>query len=162
MVEKTEHLFVLLVRIAAGVLLLAFPAMLLPIDWMQTVHQWLGMGELPDRPIIAYLTRSLSGMYGIHGLLLLFVSFDVRRYLPLLRFMMAVSLFGGAALLVIDLTAGMPWFWTWSEGPSLIVFYGVLLGLSLQVAGERNRSMSPNVEKAASGHKKENGDASAL
>jgi hypothetical protein len=122
-------------RIAAGVLLLAFPAVLLPFAWMQAVHRWLGMGELPERPILAYLARSLSGFYGIHGLLLLFVSFDVRRYLPLIRFILAVSALGGVGLLVIDLTAGMPWFWTWTEGPSLIVFYGLLLGLACRVRG---------------------------
>jgi len=137
MIDKTERLFVILLRLSAGVLLLAFPAAFLPIGWMQAIHRWLHLGELPDQPIIAYLTRSLSGMYGIHGLLLLFASFDVRRYLPLLRFALVISLLGGVALLLIDLAAGMPWFWTWSEGPSLIVFYGVLAGLAARLPDKK-------------------------
>jgi hypothetical protein len=65
-VDQTERLFVLLLRVAAGVLLLAFPAALLPFAWMQAAHGWLGLGELPDQSILPYLTRSLSGFYGIH------------------------------------------------------------------------------------------------
>jgi hypothetical protein len=36
-------------------------------------------------------------------------------------------------LLVIDLTSGLPGFWTWTEGPSLIVFYGLLLWLAARI-----------------------------
>jgi hypothetical protein len=49
------------------------------------------------------------------------------------RFVVGVSVAFGVLLFVIDLTAGLPWFWTWSEGPSLVAFYGVLLWLSAQV-----------------------------
>jgi hypothetical protein len=136
-VDRAEWLLVLLLRVSAGILLLAAPCALLPFDWMDATHQALGLGKLPDRPILGYLTRSLSALYAGHGLQLLYLSFNVRRYLPFVRFLLVISVLFGVVLFAIDLTAGLPGFWTWTEGPSLVVFYGLLLWLSSKTAGER-------------------------
>jgi hypothetical protein len=131
--DRAERWLVLLLRVSAGVLLLATAAIFLPTAWMQATHHALGLGELPDLPVIQYLTRSLSGLYAFHGLFVLYVSFDVRRYLPLIRFVSLASALGGLCLLAIDLAAGMPWFWTLGEGPSLVLFYGIISAVSLRV-----------------------------
>jgi hypothetical protein len=96
---------------------------------MDAAHRALGMGELPRAPLIGYLTRSLSLLYGFHGVLLFYLSLDVRRHLALLRFFAALSIAFGVALFVVDLAQGMPWFWTAAEGPSIVAAYGLLLYL---------------------------------
>jgi hypothetical protein len=126
---RTERILTLYLRLMAGVLLLALPTALLPFEWMDAAHRALGMGELPRAPLIGYLTRSLSLLYGFHGVLLFYLSLDVRRHLALLRFFAALSIAFGVALFVVDLAQGMPWFWTAAEGPSIVAAYGLLLYL---------------------------------
>ena len=55
-------------------LLTAIIPSMMPFEWMKEIHRYLGMGELPDGPIMGYLTRSLSAMYAMHGAVELFVS----------------------------------------------------------------------------------------
>ena len=69
-----QRLLVLLLRLAGAVTIAAFPAMLLPTDWMDATHRWLGLGELPRAPVVEYLTRSIAALYGFHGVLLLVVA----------------------------------------------------------------------------------------
>ena len=49
-----------------------------------------------------------------------YASFDVRRYLPLLRCLAAIALVFGAAMLVLDIAVGLPLFWIILEGPFII------------------------------------------
>ena len=44
-------------RLAGGILLLAFLAVFLPRGWMAAIHEWLGLGVFPQVPIVDYLTR---------------------------------------------------------------------------------------------------------
>ncbi len=127
-VETTnpEKWLAILLRIAGGVMLLAFGAVFMPTEWMAANHRWLGLGEFPASPLVDYLTRSASVLYGIHGGLYVVVAQDVRRHAPVLKFLAATAVLFGALVLGIDLHAGMPWYWTFSEGPSVLAF-GVLL-----------------------------------
>ena len=34
-----------------------------PYAWMNAIHQWLGLGTLPDTPVVGYLARSTSAFY---------------------------------------------------------------------------------------------------
>src|SRR5438874_1737454 len=55
-------------RLNAGVLLLALPCALLPFAWMDVVHRDApGLGPLPDLPITRYMARSLSLVYAGRG-----------------------------------------------------------------------------------------------
>ena len=75
-----ERLLLLLLRINAGVLLLAAPCALLPFAWMDAVHrEALGLGSLSDVPITRYLARSLSLVYAMHGAVVLFVTLNWQR-----------------------------------------------------------------------------------
>ena len=102
--------------------------------WSRSTAAW-AWASCRKRPITGYLTRSLSLFYAYHGGLLLFISFDVRRYLPLVQCLAGISLVFGVALLAIDAAVGMPIFWTAAEGP-LIAVLGVVLFALARAAGK--------------------------
>ncbi len=104
-----------------------------PHTLMSQINGEIGLGELPDTAIIGYLTRSLSALYAFHGALALYLSFDIRRYLPLIKFFAAVAVVFGALLLSLDIYLGMPRAWTICEGPLIIVFYSVIWGFAVCV-----------------------------
>jgi hypothetical protein len=60
---NAERLLVVLLRTIAAAGALAIVPTFMPHGWMNACHRWLGLGELPETPIIVYLTRSLSAMY---------------------------------------------------------------------------------------------------
>lgn len=43
---------------------LAFVAVFIPTDWMETVNDAIGLGPFPRTPLTEYLTRSLSSVSG--------------------------------------------------------------------------------------------------
>lgn len=126
-VAKKQTGLVLILRILGGVDLLALLAVFLPLGWMARTHAWLGMGELPPAPIVGYLTRSASALYALHGAIILFLSFDPRRYARLITFLAVAALFHGAVMLGIDLAAEMPVFWTLLEGPAFAATGAIVL-----------------------------------
>ena len=119
----------LLLRIVGILELAAIPAILMPTAWIAATHSWLGLGPLPSGPIVGYLARSLSAFYAAHGAVLLFVSFDLPRYWPVIRLLAITTLIIGVVLLFVDLAHGMPWWWTLGEGPFVIGFALVILWL---------------------------------
>jgi hypothetical protein len=130
-----EKTLVVVLRLSAVLLLVALVPACMPFQWMVVIHRALGMGELPDMPIVGYLTRSLSAFYAMHGALILYVSFDVRRHLPVIRFLAVLAVAFGAGMLVLDAAVGLPLAWTLGEGPFVIALGAVLLWL----AGRVNR-----------------------
>ena len=101
---------------------------------MQAVHVWLGLGDMPQSTIVEYLARSLSAMYFAHGVVVLAISTDVRRYCPLVSMLGYLNMVLGAIFLGVDLVAQMPWFWTISEGPPIALMGLVLLLISRAIA----------------------------
>ena len=98
----------------------AFGAVLLPTDWMAVTHEWLGMGEFPAAPLTDYLVRSVSALYGFHGVLLFLVAGEPLRYARIVRYVGVMDIVFGLMMLAIDLHAGMPTLWTMFEGPPLV------------------------------------------
>ena len=127
--NRAEKSLVLILRMAAVLLLIALIPALMPFAWMEEIHRHLGMGELPEEPIVSYLTRSLSARYAIHGALMFFVSLDVRRFLPVIRCLAVLGIVFGAGMLVLDVLAGMPLPWVLCEGPSIILLGVAMLWL---------------------------------
>lgn len=119
---------VVILRIAGGVTLAAFPAMLLPEDWMASTHERLGLGEFPRAPVVDYLARSIAALYGFHGVLVLLVSTDPIRYRPIVWFIAVMNIVFGLMMIGIDVQAGLPAYWTALEGPP-IVLLGVAIAL---------------------------------
>ena len=99
---------------------------LMPTEWMVYLHTQLLLGDLPIAPIVEYLTRSVSAVYAMHGVLLLFISFDLAKYRSLLGFLILVHWLHGTLMLGIDLWAGMPWWWSAGEGPPIMAFAAIL------------------------------------
>ena len=126
-----ERMLIVLLRISAVVLLLAFPMMLLPVEWMARTHRWLGLGEFPAAPLTDYLTRSASFFYGFHGGLLLVVSRDIRRYRGILVYVVAMGFAFGVSMIAVDLHAGLPLRWLVFEGPVIVVL-SAAIGLLLR------------------------------
>ena len=97
-------------------LMVAALAVFLPVSLMATIHLWLGLGEFPDAPITIYLARSTSLLYAVHGLLMLVVSFDMKRYWPLVPIFCWLHVVLGIVMFGIDVSAPMPNYWIAGEG----------------------------------------------
>jgi len=133
-----EKILALVLRLNAVVLLLAFPMMLLPVEWMVATHRWLGLGEFPASPLVDYLTRSISFLYGFHGGLLLVVANDLRRYRGIVVYIVVMGLAFGASMVAVDIHAGMPFRWIVGEGPMVIIM-ALIVGLLLRAVPKTNR-----------------------
>ncbi len=131
-----QRQLVLFLRVSAVILLLALAALVLPHRAMDTLHGWLGLGDLPDTPMVSYLSRSSGAQYATLGALYLCLSFDVRRNLDLLRYLAYFKLAFGAAMLVVDVAVGMPLLWTLVEGPFILGWSLTLLGLTQRLRRE--------------------------
>src|SRR5437016_10317072 len=101
----------------------------MPFSTMKTINDAIGLAELPDTPLANYLTRSVSALYVYQGLLLLYLSFDVRRYEQLISLVAWVNIVFGVFMLILDTVVGMPWLWTVAEGTSILSVGVVILCL---------------------------------
>ena len=110
--------------------LFALVAVVMPFSWMAATHRWLGLGEMPTGPVVEYLARSVSAFYALFGALFLVVASDLDRYRPVVRFLGVALAVVGLILLGVDVSAGMPWWWTASEGPGTVVIGAVLFWLA--------------------------------
>ena len=119
---KSDKALVILLRFVGVGALFALVAVFMPVSWMAATHRWLGLGEMPTAPVVEYLVRSLPASYAVTGALCLVVAADLERYRPLVRLLGAAFALMGLALLGVDLAAGMPWWWSASEGPGGVVF----------------------------------------
>ena len=94
---------------------LAVVPFLMPTSWMAACHEWLGLGDFPESPIVEYLARMTSGLCALLGLLALVLATNVRHYAAVIR-LLAISL---AVLEIINLlygfSSGMPAWWIWSD-----------------------------------------------
>ena len=129
----SEQTLKFLLRLMGSLSLLALIFVAAPYRWMDTIHSMLGMGQLPDAPVVGYLARSLSAFYALLGGLMLVISFDLNRHRRVLIYLAASITSLGGVLLAVDWVEGMPSFWTVWEGPLAIVFGLVMLFLSRAV-----------------------------
>ena len=130
--NRHERTLVLILRVIAILELLAIPAIVMPFSWMATVHEALGLGELPASSIVSYLARSLSAFYAMHGAFTFFLSFDVKRYGQLVAVWGYSALILGIVLFGVDLSIRMPVWWTVLEGPFAVAFGGIVVWLHHQ------------------------------
>jgi hypothetical protein len=115
---------------------LALPTALLPVEWMAAVHLWLGLGEMPRGPIVEYLARSCSLLYGYEGCLFLYLARDPLRHTRLIGYLGWVTAGFSLAMFAVDAAAGLPLSWTLSEGPPAAVL-GVAIALLARAAVRR-------------------------
>jgi hypothetical protein len=131
--NRAERGLTIALRIIGIAALCAIPAIFFPYSWMNAVHQVAGLGQLPDDPIVSYLSRSLSLFYAGHGVIALYAASDVRRNHGLVKVLGWLFLITGLTILGIDLHAGMPTLWTVSESPFAIVVGGLVLVLQRHI-----------------------------
>src|SRR5574340_1230614 len=124
----------LFLRTLGAVSMLAVVAVVMPYSWMNAIHQWLGMGVLPDEPVVGYLARSTSAFYAMLGGLAWLVSFDLARHRLVVAYLGVTCVLLGLALLVIDWLEGLPMFLRAVEGPGDMVFGVVILWISYSAA----------------------------
>ena len=121
---RWDRLLRLMLRVTGTMAALALVAVVMPRAWMADSHARLGLGPLPEGPIVEYLARSVSLFYALFGLVLWGFSFDVRGYGRAIGTVAGAMCAFGVVLFFIDLSAGMPGWWVTVEGP-----FVVLLGL---------------------------------
>ncbi len=125
--QHAEKWLILLFRLNALLLTTACLTLFFPNPLMHRIHRVLGLGEMPPGPIVEYLARSCSMLYFVHGLVLGYVSWQIRKYWELVPLLAGLHLLLGAMVLAVDLKAGMPWYWTAAEGPGIMIFASLLL-----------------------------------
>jgi len=76
----SRRLLAWLLRLAGAFEILAFFAVVMPRSWMEVSHAWLGMGVMPDGPLIMFMIRQASYTYGMHGVSLWVLASDVVRF----------------------------------------------------------------------------------
>ena len=128
-------------RLMGSSSLLALIFVAAPQAWMESIHEMLGMGPLPDSPVVGYLARTTSAFYALLGGLFWVVSFDLDRHRRVLSYLGAAMASFGVVLFLVDRSEGMPPFWTYWEGPFIVVF-----GLTL-VFLNRAGSRVPRIER---------------
>ena len=126
----SEQALRLILRLLGSSSLLALIFVIAPYAWMASIHSALGMGQLPDDPVVGYLARSTSAFYAALGGLLWVVSFDLGRHLQVLIYLGATISLMGIVLLVVDWSEGMPALWKIWEGPFVTTFGLAILFLS--------------------------------
>lgn len=123
---KKEEIQKLFLRLAGAFEILAFFAVVMPRSWMELSHEWLGLGAMPASSVLMFLARQASYTYGMHGISLLVLATDVKRFRPLIILNGIAYLLGAPVFFAIDLSADMPWWWTISD-PLSCGFLGALL-----------------------------------
>jgi hypothetical protein len=118
----------------------AFGAAVMPRVWMEDAHRSLGLGELPDSPVVNFIIRQTSFTYGLHGLALWLIAWDVVRYRPLVILTGIGYLLAGPAFFVIDYTSGMPWWWVVGDGGACLLIGALILWLEFGRARSENRN----------------------
>jgi hypothetical protein len=126
-----------LLRLAGAVEILAFISVVMPRSWMEISHEWLGMGAMPDGPLVMFMIRQASYAYGMHGISLWLIASDVDRFRPLVIFNGIAFLLAAPVFFLIDYTSGVPFWWTIGDTLAC-AFFGVGL-LWLTVNDERVR-----------------------
>ncbi len=95
---RPELTIVIILRLIGVFGLFAIPAIFLPFSWMNAIHEYAGLGELPNAPIVSYLARSVAAFYAAASVIILFVSFDIRRYRSVVKLWAIIVIVTGFVL----------------------------------------------------------------
>jgi len=125
-----QRISAFLLRLSGSVEILAFIAVVMPRSWMEIAHTWLGLGEMPNGPIIMFMIRQASYTYGIHGISLWVIASDVERFRLLVILNGIAFLVAAPVFFLIDHTSGMPLWWTLGDAFGCAGFGAALLWLS--------------------------------
>jgi hypothetical protein len=127
-----EEIQKILLRLAGAFEILAFIAVVMPRSWMEISHEWLGLGVMPHGAVLMFLIRQASYTYGIHGVSLWVLSFDVKRFRALVILNGIAYLLAAPIFVAIDYNSGMPVWWTIGDSVGCGVLGAALLLCSLR------------------------------
>jgi hypothetical protein len=130
-----EKMLIWFLRASAVLFMCAAPFVVCPTEWMSAAYRELELGTFPDVPLVQYLTRSVSALYTMLGVNYWYLSRDIRRYLPLMRFTVPVTMVFNVTVIALDLWIPMPLSWTIGEAMSLFGWTAVLWWLLRRVQG---------------------------
>lgn len=128
--DRAERILTWSLRVLGVVAALAIVAVAMPTSWMVAGAEWSGVAPFPDTVLGQYLARTLSALYALFGVLVLYIARDVRGNLDLIRFVGWLTIALGLLLTTIDFGVGMPPSWSWGEGPPTIVIGGAIVWLA--------------------------------
>jgi hypothetical protein len=134
MTQKSDALARFVLRFLGTCALFAVIAVFNPTSWMAATHEKLGLGELPEAPIVEYLARSLSAFYFFFGLLSLLAASDVDRYRPMSRILAATFLLMGVLFVWFGVAHDLPGWWPLFQGAPQVVLGALLLFLTRSAA----------------------------
>jgi len=140
---RSERRLRILLRVVGTMNVLAIVAVFMPRAWMVWSHEMLGLGEFPKGAIAEYLARSTSLFYTLLGIVLWWLSLDVRRYGRIISVVGVATIACGVVLLSTDIRAGMPWWWTVGEGPFVVALGVAFLVLRVRARGEVRAAEEP-------------------
>lgn len=124
--NRFDKLIALVLYLTGAFVLCAIPAIFLPSEWMASIHQRLGLGAMPEGPIVDYLARSLSALYGCLGVFTVCFATDVRKFAMPVAAWCILHIAVGSILVVVDSMNNMPMYWILAEGPP-VVATGILV-----------------------------------
>lgn len=125
-----QRLLAWVLRVVGAFELLAFFAVVMPRSWMEASHAWLGLGAMAESAVLMFMIRQASYTYGMHGVALFVLAWDVRRFRPLILLNAASFLLAAPVFAAIDYTSGLPVWWTLSDALGCGFFGAALLYLS--------------------------------
>jgi len=134
LMTKWQKVLKAILLVSGLFLITAFAATLLPVSSMAKAHEWLGLGEFPERPITAYLARSTSLLYSVHGVMMFYTGLTIQhhwRFAPIFGWLHILT---GASVFLFDFFAPMPMYWLLLEGPP-VAMLGILLLILARRAG---------------------------
>ncbi len=124
-------------RVSGTISLLAIFAVFMPRSMMDAAARLLGLGSMPATPIFEYLARSESALYAIMGAMLWVLSFDIRRFRPLIVAYACFYLLFGVTMFGIDWRIGLPTWWIAIEGPIVVILGTATLVLLRRIDSTR-------------------------
>ena len=116
-----------ILRLVGTMELFSFGAVFLPRAWMESIHQSMGLAEMPRGPVFDSVMRDVSFTYGLHGVAVWLISTDVVRFRPLVVLSAIGYLLAGPAFITIDIINGMPTSWIIGNGGSCLLIGSLIL-----------------------------------
>ena len=129
----TESWLKLLLRSLGAICVVAVVPLFMPRHWIDSGHQFLGLGLFPKAPIAEYLARSVSGLCTFYGGLLLILSRDVQRFVSIIKYQAIAIMLLSAAGVFLGVGAGLPAVYMIADAVGCWIFLVPILILAFRL-----------------------------
>ena len=132
-IKQPKPLLRLVLKLGGCVEVLAFFAVVMPRAWMESAHEWLGLGVMPPLPVLDYMIRGASFTFGLHGVLLWILARNLDRFKSIIIFTGASYVVAGPVFFAIEHSAGLPLWWTIGDSLACFLFGVAMLILVMAI-----------------------------